>query len=382
MKKILFIIGMITLVSCGQQTGEQEIRKQIAQYEKEKNELEQKIKDLNEQLKEMKGENGISSQIPVFVKSMQPDTFRHFINANGSVEAVEDAFVSPETNGQIEAIHVDEGDRVTKGQVLVSLKTDILKSNIKEVQTNLELARETYEKQKRLWEDNVGSEMQYLQAKNNKESLEARLQTLKEQLEMSSIKAPFDGVVEEITLKVGELASPGIQILHVVNLSQLKVKAEISEQYIDRVHKGDPIRVTFPSLQKLTRDVRISRKGSVIDEESRTFTIEARISNYDERIKPNQVAVVKINDFEDDNAFVVPSAVIKEDMEGDYIYLAKEEEGQPVASKSYVQTGMSYNNETILMSGVEVGDKVIVSGYTQVSEGSPINIKQPEKVVK
>jgi RND family efflux transporter MFP subunit len=381
MKKILILIGIFAVVSCGQQTEKQEIRKEIAAKKKEMNKIKQEIDKLNEKLAGMAGETAGVYKIPVFVKEIQPETFEHYVNSNGKVEAVQAAYISPETNGQIEQIHVEEGDRVQKGQLLVSLNTSVIKSNIEEVKTNLELARETYQKQKRLWEEKVGSEMQYLQAKNNKESLESRLETLKEQLDMSRIKAPFPGIVEQINQKEGELGTPGMQILHLVNLKKLRVKADITEQYISSIQKGDTIELSFPAYPDVKRRIPISRKGQVIDDESRTFIIEARLSNASEKIKPNQVCVVNVRDYVNKGALVVPSNVIKQDMKGDYIYKLKEEEGKKLATKVYVKTGRSYNNSTVITQGLKEGDQVITSGYTQVSEGSEVNVKERKELV-
>ncbi|MGM0498000.1 MAG: efflux RND transporter periplasmic adaptor subunit [Bacteroidota bacterium] len=382
MKKLLIIFGIVTLISCGQQPEEQEKRKQIAQYKKEKNELDEKIQKLNNELGEISESGSDAYRVPVFVEEMQPDTFRHFINANGSVEAVDEAFISPETNGQIKKIYVEEGDRVKKGQALIHLKTRVLESNIKEVKTNLELARKTYEKQKRLWEDSVGSEMEYLQAKNKKESLESKLESLKAQLDMSSIEAPFNGIVEEITQKTGELASPGQPILHLVNLKKLKIQADLSEKYLQHINTGDQIRINFPALENYSKTAAISRKGSIVDEESRTFTIEARFSNRNEKIRPNQIAIINVNDFTKQEAIVIPSQIIKQDRKGDYIYITKEKNGKTTASKTYVETGRSYNNQTLINEGIEAGQKVITAGYTEVSEGSEVNIKEKKELVK
>jgi RND family efflux transporter MFP subunit len=257
-----------------------------------------------------------------------------------------------------------------------------LRSNIKEVKTNLELARETFEKQKRLWQDSVGSEMQYLQAKNKKETLEAKLETLNAQLDMSTIEAPFAGIIEEINQKVGELASPGREILHLVNLNELKIKANLSEKYVSNIRKGDQVQVKFPALDNYSVKVEISRKGSIIDEESRTFTIEARFPNPQEKIKPNQVAIINVNDYTNNEALVVPSEVIKQDMKGDYLYVIEETNGTPAASKVYVKTGRSYNNQTVIRNGLKPGQKVITAGYTQVSEGTEVSIKDKKDLVK
>jgi len=382
MRKIALLILVAVVAACSpQQDDKSEIREQLAQYRKEKNELEQKIQQLNRQLEDGDAAEGATrtNQVPVFVKEMKPQLFSHYVRSNGEVEAVYDAFISPETNGQITQIHVEEGDRVEQGQLLVSLKTNVIRSNIQEVQTNLELARKTFEKQKRLWADSVGSEMQYLEAKNRKESLENRLATLREQLEMSRIRAPYSGVVESINQKVGELGSPGMQLLHLVNLKKLKVEARITEQYISRVHKGDVVEVRFPSYPEMNKRVPITRKGSVIDKESRTFTIEAHLDNPQEKIRPNQIAIVNVLDYSIDSALVVPSNVIKQDMQGDYVYVVTNSEK---ARKVYVKTGRSYNNQTVVTSGVKPGNRVITSGYTQVSEGEPVAVKEKEALVQ
>ena len=380
MRKFVVFILALTVFACGKDTSREDIRKQLAQYKKEKNELQQKITQLNNQLESKGGQPKGTYQIPVFVKEMEPDTFSHFINANGTVEAVQEAFISPETNGQITRIFVEEGERVKEGELMAKLNTSVIESNIEEVKTNLELARETFQKQKRLWEDSVGSEMQYLEAKNRKETLENRLETLQEQLDMSEIRAPFDGIVEEISQKAGELGTPGIQLLHLVNLQKLKVEAELAEQYMAYVNEGDLINIRFPAYPDLVKTVPITRKGSVIDKESRTFAIEARINNYDEKLKPNQISIVNVRDYMNDSALVVPANVIKQDMQGDYVYILQDEEDVKVAHKVYVTTGRSYNNETMVQEGLDVGQEVITSGYTQVSEGSRVQVKQKEAV--
>jgi len=385
MRKIVILFLVAVVAACSPQDEKSEIRKELTRYKKQKNELEQKIQQLNKKLEEGDGgatgdaRGSSTNRVPVFVREMKPGEFNHYVRSNGAVEAVYDAFISPETNGQITRIHVDEGDRVQEGQLLVSLKSSVIRSNIQEVKTNLELARKTFEKQKRLWADSVGSEMQYLEAKNRKENLENRLSTLREQLEMSRIRAPFNGIVESINQKEGELGTPGMQLLHLVNLKKLKVEAQITEQYISRVHEGDMVEVRFPSYPRMDKRVPITRKGSVIDRESRTFVIEARLDNPREEIRPNQIAIVNVLDYSIDSALVVPSNIIKQDMQGDYIYVAG---NSNKAHKVYVKTGRSYNNQTVLTSGVKPGDRVITSGYTQVSEGAPIEVKDKKDLVQ
>src|SRR6056297_1204466 len=307
MKKLGIIIGVLLLVSCSQEPTRESIEKEINENKKEIRQAEKEIQSLEEQLAEM-GEDGAAGfQIPVFVKEMEEETFNHFIKANGIVEAVNQAFVSPEMSGQIKQILVQEGDEVTKGQLLVSLNTSVTENNIKEVKTNLELATKLYEKQRKLWEENVGSEIEYLQAKNNKESLENRLKSLEAQLNMSKIHAPFDGIVDEIYQKKGEMASPGMQVLRMVNLDDLTIEADVSESYLGSIKAGDKVSVSFPAYPDIRLNVPINRTGKMIDQDSRTFRVEVHIDNLESKILPNLIAVVKIRDYSSENSLVVPS---------------------------------------------------------------------------
>lgn len=379
MKKLGIIIGVLLLVSCSQEPTRESIEKEINDYKKEISQAEQQIQSLEEQLAEMGESAADGFQIPVFVKEVEAETFNHYIQANGIVEAVNQAFVSPEMSGQIKQILIQEGDRVNKGQLLVSLNTSVTENNIKEVKTNLELATKLYAKQKKLWEENVGSEIDYLQAKNNKESLENRLKSLEAQLNMSKIHAPFSGIVDEIYQKKGEMASPGMQVLRMVNLDDLTIEADISESYLGSVKAGDKVAVSFPAYPDIQLNVPINRTGKMIDQDSRTFHIEVRIDNPENKILPNLIAVVKIRDYSNENSLVVPSIIVKQDIKGNYLYVAENSNGDLVARKVYVETGRSYNDQTVIKKGIKSGDRVIVSGFNQVSDGAKISIRKPQE---
>jgi RND family efflux transporter MFP subunit len=243
------------------------------------------------------------------------------------------------------------------------------------VKTGLELATKLFEKQKELWDQKIGSEMQYLEAKNAKEQAEARLSTLEAQLDMARIRAPFSGVVETIMLKEGELAAPGMQVIQLVSLNNLKLYGNVSERYMPSVKKGDMVIVTFPDFEGLDMKVPIHRVGNVIDNASRTFRIEMKINNRQQALKPNMYSAIQVNDFKTESAFVVPSVSIKQDIKGSYVYITIQEEGELKARKRYVETGLSYQDQTMIQDGISQGDQVIIKGFAQVSDGVNIAVK-------
>ncbi len=178
---------------------------------------------------------------------MIPEQFSRYFEVSGAIEALEDAYLSAELNGQIQEVRVQRGERVKKGDTIIKLNTDVTEKSIDEVKTSLQLARRIYGKQQELWDQNIGSEIQYLEAKNNMESLEARLATLEKQLAMSYVTSPFSGIIDDIMLKTGELASPGIPLVHLLGLKNMRVSAEVSEAYLNHINKGDLVALRFPN---------------------------------------------------------------------------------------------------------------------------------------
>lgn len=374
MKKLGALLILAVLVSCNSNESAEEIRNKINEKEKKIQDLSLEINKLKKQLNEEDVDTARKA-IPVKTETIQPEEFNHYFEASGVVEAVNEAFVSPEISGQIEEILVDEGDRVKRGQVLARLSKDVIDNNINEVKTQLDLARIMYDKQKRLWDKKIGSEVQYLEAKNRVESLESRLSTLQAQRNMAVVTAPINGIVDNIFKKKGELAVPGMQLMQIVNLDELYVNVDIAETYLPKVSKGDKVILEFPTYADMKMQVPIHRIGNVIEPDNRTFTLELKIENKDGIFKPNMVAIVKVNDFSADSAMVVPAIVLKQDLKGHYLYTVTGKPDNFEAEKSYVTPGLSYNDETMIKEGLNFGDRVVVSGYTQISDGSDVFLK-------
>jgi RND family efflux transporter MFP subunit len=380
MKTSLIIAAVILAASCGTNNPES-VRKEIISKKEQIARINQSIKKLEEELYEDSTGMNPHLLIPVKIKKVKYEPFRHYIEVQGNIEAVENAYISPEMGGQIKKIYAREGQRVSKGQLLVSLNTEVTESSIQEVKTSLELAKKLYDKQKSLWEQNIGSEMQYLEAKNGYEQTEARLKTLKAQLEMSNIRAPFDGIIDEIFQKEGELGTPGFQILQMVNLSKLKIAAEVSEIYMPSITKGKMIEVSIPTYPDMKMNVPIYRTGNVINPANRTFKVEVQLNNKNEKLKPNMFAVLKINDLTIDSAIIVPSGIIKKDIlktgKGsfkEFLFVAEEKDNKVIVQKVYVETGQSYNNESVVKNGLKPEQKVIIEGYNTVSTGTEVKV--------
>ena len=375
MKYWTLAVLVLFLASCSNQETEQSIRDQITTYKKDVNLLNQKIAELEKKLGSMNSGDINADKIPVDVMAVSYEPFNHFIQVSGTAEAVKEAYISPEVGGQIREIYVSEGDFVERGKLLAKLNTEMNESSIADMQSSLDLATVVYEKQKRLWEKGIGSEIQYLNAKNNKESLEQKMVTLRAQLDMAMLKSPVSGVVDEIYRKKGELASPGFQLMRIVNLEEIYINADVSETYLSQVNEGEIVQVEFPVYPDMKLEVPIYRKGNVINPNNRTFTVQLKLKNPDRLLKPNILSVIRINDFSADSAVVIPSVLIKQDITGSYLYTIQQSEGKWIARKVYVTTGKSYLDKTMVITGLQAGQRIIVQGYNLVSDGSEVYVK-------
>lgn len=363
--------------SCGNESpsGADQIREQISEYNQQVVELNKKISDLELQLEEMGEVTQNRERTPVTVTAMEPQPFNHMFMVNAQVEAVREATISPEINGHIQQITVRKGETVKSGQVLARLNTSVLESNIAEIKTSLDLAETVYARQQRLWEQQIGSEMQYLEAKNRYESLQSRLQTTQSQVNMATIRSPINGVVDEIWAKEGELAMPGAQLMQVINLDQLNINADISETFLPMIEPNDSVILRFGAYPDFEQIVPIHRLGNVINPENRTFRLQLRISNRDEMFKPNMMASMSIRTYQAKDALVVPSIMIKQDAQGYYVFITDENnDGDLVARKTYIERGMAGEGRTMITSGLQAGDRLITQGHNRVIDGTLIRI--------
>ena len=307
----------------------------------------------------------------VAVTELAPRKFDHYIQTQGRVEAEENIQVSAKSPGVITHVYVNEGDQVSKGQVLAQIDNSITQRNIEGLRTQLELATSVYERQKNLWDQKIGTEVQFLQAKTQKESLEKQIATMNEQNEMSKIKAPISGTVDNITVKVGENINPGMPAVRVINGNNLKLKANISEAYVNSIKKGNKVVVSFPD-QNREVTATVSFVGRNIDLLSRTFMIEVKLPSAAD-LRPNMTATAKVIFRTEPSAVVIPVNVIQEINKEKVVYVSETKGKQTVARRKVVTVEGVYGNQA-QVKGLNAGDKLITVGYQGLNDGDFVKI--------
>lgn len=308
-----------------------------------------------------------------------PKTFRRFVSLQGRVTTDDLVNVSSETGGRIMKTYVKEGSPVKRGQLLAKIDLETLQKQIDELETSLLLATTLYERQKRLWDQEIGSEIQFLQAKNNKEGLEKSLETIKSQLSKQNIYAPISGIIDQEFMKQGEMSAPGTPIYQILNTSKVKVEADVPESYLGTLNRGDVVTVTFPALMD-TSTHRINAVGRTIDPANRTYEIEINISNTQNKFKPNLLAEVIFQDLEKEGAFVVPVDFVLEEVSGrKYVFIIEQADGKSLAKKTYVTLGESYDGDIIITDGLKEGDMIITEGSRSISPNDPVKLSNSNK---
>ena len=374
MKSYYAIALTSLLMACGggKKTDLQSKREDLAELKSQQTELTTKIKTLEAEVAKLDPKKAEAARVKdVTVSPVSTSTFQHFVELQGTIDAKNNVQVSPKSGGVVTAVYVKEGDHVRAGQAIAKVDDQIMRESIAEVKTQLSLANTVFEKQAALWKQQIGTEIQYLQAKNNKESLERRLSTLNAQLGQSTVTAPISGVVDQVTVKVGQSAAPGIGLVRIINLSQLKVVAKVSDTYSGSVRKGDAVSIRFPDLNREIKS-QISFVSTSVDPMTRTFTIEAPLPS-DNGLKPNMLAQVKINDQSKTNAIVINQNLIQNTEQGQLVYIAVNEGGKKIAKAKQIKTGQSYDGRIAVTQGLQSGDQIVTAGYQDLVDGQPIS---------
>lgn len=369
----LFLIVLFAF-SCSSGTGDG-IDAKKAELEKLKaqsTELAESIKELETEIASLDPEFAKLGQKTILITtaSARKGTFEHFVEVTGSVLSKKNVSISAEASGLVLEVPAVEGMIAKKGQVLARINAESIQRNIDELQNSLDLAITLFEKQERLWKQQIGTEVQYLEAKNRKEGLERSLNTLKTQLDKGVIRAPFDGTVETVQVRAGELVQPGMAMFQFVGESDLFIEADVSESYIGVMAKGDSVDVSFPSLNKEFK-TKVSAIGSIINPNNRSFKVEVFLPRM-QNLKPNMIAVLRIKDYENAEGVVVPSHLILSDTKGDYLFIVAEN----VAKKTYVKRGKTFGDESEILEGLAGNEVLVDKGFREVGDNFNVNITQ------
>lgn len=336
--------------------------------------LKKERAEIDAQIKKLEGnpQNDTSRPaVPVAVQEVQYGTFHAYIDVQGSITSDENVKATPQMAGVVRTVNVRPGQRVSKGQVLATLDAAALDQQIAAQEAQLSLARTLYQKQQELWKQQIGTEVQLLQAKAGFESASKQQAALKAQRNMYRIVAPISGVVDQVDVKVGDMASPGMTGIQVVNNSKLKAEANLGENYLGKVEAGDPVTLFFPELNDSLK-AKLSYVARAIDPISRAFGVEVRLPN-SAKLHPNMSARMRINNYTNTQALVVPVSVVQHTPEGDMVYV--DDNGR--AKAVIVNTGRNSNGLVEITGGLKPGDRVITEGYLDVNDGDRINVQKP-----
>ena len=381
-KLISAILIVVLITACGDNANESkggldEKKAELQKLKDQQTKLNQQIRTLEEEV--AKSDTSVkANQKLVEVTPVTTQKFTHYIELQGTIDAENSAVVTPRgAGGQVKAVYVKQGDVVKKGQLLLRLDDALTRQQVEQLNVQLELAETLYERRKNLWEKQIGTEVELLQAKTNVDNLKKQLALLNEQSSMSNVYAEISGVAESVDIKVGEFFSPATAATRgivIVNTNNLKVTTQVPEVYLPRVNKGSEVQIVLPDINK-TFTSKISVKGSSIDPNTRSFYIEAKLPPSKD-FRPNQIALVKIQDYSAENAITIPMNTLQNDEKGKYVMVAVTENGKLVARKRQLQIGELYGNNLEVKAGLQENDALITEGFQGLYDGQPLTTSQ------
>lgn len=388
MKKTIYItLTAIVLASCGGSSSKslekvitgkdiEAMRAKHLEISAEKKALELQLKSLDSAIALLDD----SAKLPLVTTiEAKLQKFDHYLELQGDVMTKQNVLIYPEMSGTLNKVYVKEGQKVSKGQLLATIDDGGLSSQLAQLKTQAELSKTTFERQKRLWEQNIGSEIQYLQAKTNYEAQQNAVKQMESQVAKSSIRAPFTGIIDDVIKDEGTVVSPGpgSEIFRIVNLSNMYIEVEVPESHLPNVTPGKDVKVYFPVLGDSVA-TKIRQTGNFINPGNRSFTAEIPVPSHDGKIKPNLTARVMINDYTNDSAILIPQSILSENANGEqYVFLVDADsiKNDPVAKKVVIKTGKTQGDFVEVLSGIDDGDAIIDEGARSVKEGQKVKIK-------
>jgi RND family efflux transporter MFP subunit len=375
---------VIFIISCGQKdsksTEEVLASDDYALIQKKKGEIKTQINDLKVELNKLDYVlEKMDTDKNLFLVSaikLKQRKFNHFLNFQGSLDTDQNVVIYPELPGLLKNIYIKQGDKVKKGQLIAKISDNGLTDQLEQLELQRDLAKTTFERLQILWNQKIGSEIQYLQAKTNFKSLEKKISQMKDQEDKTRILAPFEGIIDDVIADVGSNLAPGLTpILRIINIEKMKVSAEIPEIHIPYIKKNKNVKIYVPILDKQILG-NISSVGNFINPNNRSFSIEIKLFNESNELKPNMTVSLEINDYQNENAILIPSKDILEDEEGNfYVYkLVSDSNDSYKSNKIMILKGKSYNNMTEIKTGLKEDDLIINDGLRQVEDGQIVKV--------
>lgn len=365
MKRTLYIlIGAAMLASCGGGEKKEDKSAELSKLKKERTELDKKITELEAVV----NKNTPAKAVPISVMTLEPQQFSATIDVQASITGDENVLASSQAPGVIMSILVRPGQRVTKGQTLATLDAAAIKQQINAQQAQLTLTKQLYEKQQKLWEQNIGTQVQLLQAKANYDAATSQRAALIAQKNMYVIKSPINGTVDEVPVKEGDMSSPGMNGIRVVSKDKLKAQAKLGESYLGKVKQGDDVKLVFAGGTD-SISTKLTYVAQAVDPVSRSFLVEVKLPATG-NLHPNMSAQMKIANYQKAGAIVVPVSVIQKTNEGEVVFVT--EGGK--AREAVIQTGRNSNGMVEVLGGLKAGDQIVIAGFEELENGEAVEV--------
>lgn len=384
--KYLYILltSTILLSSCGDKSKSietliatdnlEEIRLKRGEMVAKQQEIAEQLKQLDERIAVL----DTTKKVPLITTfTAKLDVFNHYLELQGNVSTKNNLVVFPEYSGILTRVYVKEGQKVVKGQTLAKIDDGGMSQQLAQAQIQANLAKTTFERQERLWSQKIGSEIQFLQAKSTYEAQEQAVNQIKQQIGKTIVRAPFTGTIDDIITEQGSVVGAGqSQLIRIVNLDNMYIETNVPERYITNVTKNKDVEVEFPVLGK-TMTTKIRQAGDFINPANRTFKVEIGVPNKDRSIKPNLTAKVKINDYTNEKAILIPQSIISENANGEqYVYVVKYKNatGEGIAERIIIETGKTQGDVIEVLKGIVDGAEIVQEGARSVKNGQTVKV--------
>lgn len=362
MKKLIYIPALLLLAACSSKPKDK--KAELADLQKQQSEINAKITKLQSEV----GDS--TKAIEVGVAEVKTGAFTNYVQIQGKIDAQDNITAYPQSQGTITAIYVKPGQHVSKGQLLAQLDNSVLQQNIAQSQAQIDLNQQLYNRQKNLWDQKIGTEVQFLQAQTTLQASKKGLSGLRSQANLYRIVSPISGTIDQMDLKLGQVAQPGTNGIRIVNADMLKVKADVPESYAGSVGTGNEVLILVPDAKDSLK-TKVTFAAKAIDPTSRSFAVEIKLP-VRKTLRPNMTAIIKIADYSKQNAVIIPVKAIQKAEDGDYVFV--NENG--IAKRKTIKVGITYGGQSEILSGLKAGEQLVTEGAADIEDGDKVKVLQ------